>query len=201
MADFDDFRLGRGPERQLERPIRSGPPIPLIMAFVLALSAGALWYFLWRPKASAPEAVPAVAQTTVDRSRRAAEPGEAIDLPPLDQSDGVVRALAERLSSHPVAAAWLTTTDLIRNLTVVVTDIADGDTPAKHLRPLRPAGSFAAKTSGGSTWMDPASYHRYDAIAAAVDGLDARSVARFYATVKPRVDDAYHELTGPGGDF
>ena len=112
-----------------------------------------------------------------------------------------MRTLAQRLSSQPVAAAWLTTDGLIRNLTVVVTNIADGDTPAKHLRPLRPAGSFAAKTSGGSMWIDPASYHRYDAIAAAVDGLDARGVARFYATVKPRIDDACHELIGPDADF
>src|SRR6185436_17103797 len=90
---------------------------------------------------------------------------------------------------------------LIRNLTAVVTEIADGNTPAKDLRPLRPAGAYAAKTSGGSTWIDPATYHRYDAIAAAVDGLDARGVARFYATVKPRIDEAYHELTGSDADF
>jgi len=204
MADFDDLSLTPGPEPPFEPPARSSPPVSIIIVAlaVLLLSAGALWYFVFRPKPPAPTAAPpAVAQTTVDLPRRAAEPGEAIDLPPLDQSDAVVRMLVGRLSSHPAVVAWLTTNGLIRNLTVVVANIADGETPAKHLRPLRPAGSFVTKTSGGLTWIDPASYRRYDGIAAAVDGLDARGVARFYATVKPRIEDAYHDLIGPDANF
>jgi hypothetical protein len=134
-------------------------------------------------------------------ARSAAEPGEAIDLPPLDQSDALVRTLVGRLSSHPLIAAWLTTDGLVRNLTVVVANIADGDTPAKHLGPLRPAGSFSTKTSRGLLWVDPASYKRYDGIAAAVDSVDARGAARFYATVKPRIDDAYRDLAGSDPNF
>src|SRR5262245_29078609 len=61
MVDFDDYSLVRGPERQLAPPTRSGPPVPLIIAFaLLVLSAGALWYALSRPKTSAAETVPAV---------------------------------------------------------------------------------------------------------------------------------------------
>jgi hypothetical protein len=205
MPDFADISFNRSSGPGLEPPRRSGPPWwPIISTLVLLLAAGALWYFVIRGRTPPPAPQP-VAQTTVELprqpARRAAEPGEAIDLPPLDQSDAVVRMLIGRLSSHPVAAAWLTTDGLIRNLTVVVANIADGQTPAKHLRPIRPAGSFATKTSGGLTWIDPASYRRYDGIADAVDGLDARGVARFYATVKPRIDDAYHDLIGPDANF
>lgn len=203
MADFDDLSLVRGPEPQLEPPARTGPSfVTILVAALVCLTAGAIYFYYTRQKpAPTAAAKPAVAQTTVDVPRRTAEPGEAIDLPPLDQTDTIVRTLVEKLSSHPVAAAYLTTNGILRNMTVVVTNIADGDTPAKHLRPLRPSKAFAVKSSGGATFIDPASYHRYDAIATAVDALDARAVARFYATVKPRIDDAYRELIGPDATF
>jgi len=205
MADFNDLSFDH------DRPGTPDPIAPespsyapwLIGALVLlAVALGALWYFVLRARTEPPKKV---AETTVDvprpPARRTAEPGEAIDLPPLDQTDALVRTLVGRLSSNPVAAAWLTTNGLIRNLTVVIANIADGETPAKHLAPLRPKGSFATATSGGVMRIDPASYRRYEEIAAAVDGLDARGVARFYATIKPRIQDANRDLAGKDGDF
>jgi hypothetical protein len=203
MADFDDISLHRAPEP--DKPAATGPPLwPPIAVGVLILALLALWYVRGRTPAPANTQL-AVAQTTVDLpklpARLAAEPGEAIDLPPLDQSDAIVRTLAARLSSHPTVAAWLTTDQLIRNITVVVANIADGQTPAKHLRALRPAGSFTARQSGGLTWLDAAGYRRYDSIADGVESLDGRGVARFYATVKPRIAEAYRDLGGGDGDF
>jgi hypothetical protein len=205
MADLDeDLPFDSGPARPpAPPPPGDGPTIwPFAAIAVLLIALGALWYAGSRSTPAAPPPAPRVVeQTTVDLKRGPGEPGDKIDLPPLDETDAIVRTLAGRLSSHPVAAAWLTTNGLIRNFTVVVTNIADGETPAKHLAPLKPAGAFATKTSGGLTWIDPASYQRYDGIAAAVDGLDARGVARFFATIKPRVDDAYHDLVGPDANF
>jgi len=202
MATFDDLSLNRNTTQQPVEPPGSGTGFwPIIIVVILGLSAGVL-YFVYRAKTPAPQNV---AQSTGDvarpPARHAAEPGDAIDLPPLEQSDAVVRSLVEKLSSHPVVAAWLTTNGLIRNLTVVIANIADGETPAKHLRPLKLSGDFATKTSRGLMFIDSSSYHRYDGIAAAVGALDARGVARFYATIKPRIDDAYHELAGSDPDF
>jgi hypothetical protein len=207
MADFDDLSFDRAPAPEPPPEPPPGPSVWPVVAIVgLVAGLGALWYFGTATRTPAPESAPAaapksVAQTSVDLPRRSAEPGEQIDLPPLDQSDAVVRMLVGRLSSHPAIAAWLTTNGLIRNLTVVVANIADGETPAKHLAPLRPKGSFATRTSAGLTWIDPASYQRYDGVTAAVDSLDARGVARFYATVKPRIDDAYRDLAGGDANF
>src|SRR5262249_25672847 len=115
MADFDDLSFDRD-RRPLPDPVllEESPSFTpwLIVALVLLVAAiGALWYFVLRAKTEAPSK--AVAQTTVDLprppARRAAEPGDAIDLPPLDQTDAVVRTLVGRLSSHPAVAAWLTT--------------------------------------------------------------------------------------------
>ena len=49
--------------------------------------------------------------------------------------------------------------------------------------------------------IDPRSYRRYDAYADAVGALDARGTARLYATLKPRIQDAYRELGETGTDF
>jgi hypothetical protein len=202
MADLDDLSFDSGPVRPPVAP-PPGPPLwPIAAVAVLLVALGALWYFGTResgsPTASGPKPVE---QTTVEVAHRAAEPGDKIDLPPLDQTDALVRTLVGALSSHPVVAAWLTTNGLIRNVTVTVANIADGETPAKHLAPLKPQGAFSTRSASGATWVDPASYHRYDAIGDAIDGLDARGVARLYATIKPRIDDAYHDLVGAQGDF
>jgi hypothetical protein len=203
MADFDDVSLDRAdtpsPSPQLLPPQSSGPPLwPIVATFALIAGLAALWYFGTRHNTPPP----AVAQPVeAPHPSRAAEPGDQIDLPPLDQTDALVRMLVAKLSSHPVVAAWLTTDGLIRNLTVVVANVADGETPAKHLKPIRPVGPFTTKTSGAETWIDPASYQRYDGIAAAVGGLDARGTAHLYATLKPRINDAYRDLAGPDINF
>ena len=201
MGEPGDYSFDSRPAPRAPAP--AGPPLwPILAAAALLAVLAGLWYLGSRQSTPSPEPAPrAVAQTTVDRPRGAAVPGDKIDLPPLDETDTLIRTLVGRLSSHPAVAAWLTTNGLIRNATVVVANIADGETPAKHLAPLKPRAPFSTSTSRGLTWIDPISYRRYDAIGDAIDGLDPRGVARFYATIKPRVDDAYHDLVGADGNF
>jgi hypothetical protein len=106
-----------------------------------------------------------------------------------------------QLSSHPKVAAWLTTDQLIRNFTVVVSNVAAGRTPARHLVRLRPAERFQVSEQGSTISIDPRSYRRYDAYADAVAAIDARGAARLYATLKPRIQDGYRELGYPDGNF
>ena len=42
--------------------------------------------------------------------------------------------------------------------------------------------------------MDPASYERYTPLADAVASVDPAGSARLYATLKPRIEEAYREL-------
>jgi len=196
MAVFDDLDFRTGNEPDLPPP--SGrPPLwqPIAAGAVLVVLLLGLWYLGTHRKAPAPEPARPAARAAVEPPRRgAAEPGEAIDLPPIDESDALIRTLVTRLSSHPKVAAWLTTDHLIRNIAAVINNVAEGDTPAKHLRAVRPAGAFPVKKANGQTLIDPAGYKRYDAIADAVEAVDARGVARFYATVKPRISEAFVDL-------
>ena len=126
---------------------------------------------------------------------------EKIPLPPLSQTDALVRQLVVKLTSHPKALAWLATDGLIANFTVATFNISDEKTPVMHLRTLAPQTPFSVLKTPRGFVVDPKSYHRYDEYAAAVSGLDPAGTARLYLTLKPRITEAYRELGFPEGDF
>ena len=200
MAEFQDLRLDR-PDPQPEEPPARRFPLWMGIAIAGVLVAGIAYFFYFR---RGPAQTPAKTQTEQavkpPAPRGPAEPGENIPLPPLDESDALVRELVAGLSAHPTVAAWLTTDHLVRNFTVVVTNISHGQTPAVHLRKVRPAGGFQTRETAGRLFIDPRSYQRYDAHANAVEAIDARGAAKLYATLNPRIEDAYRDL-GDTGDF
>ena len=120
--------------------------------------------------------------------------GDPITLPPLDQSDTLVRTLVQALTESPAVMSWLPTNGLIRNFTVVVSNIAEGPTPAKHVKVLRPAAPFRIISRDGSTFVDPRSYDRYTTIADAIASVSPAGAAKLYATLKPRIEDAQRDL-------
>ena len=129
--------------------------------------------------------------------------GEAqpVVVPPLDESDQTVRALVRALSNHEAVVAWLATNGLIRNFTLAVTNIADGATPAKQLTALRSSTPFRPIESNGKWFVDPPSYDRYTRIADAVQSIDPAGAARLYATLKPRIAEAFGDLGYPDRQF
>jgi Protein of unknown function (DUF3014) len=204
MPDLDDVQFQRTPEgRPPERPASQGwvPVVLLACALLGAVVAG----YIFLRRSPARDAARAETEQAVGpraaAGRLPAEPGEDIPLPPLDETDALVRALVARLSSHPRVAAWLTTDRLIRSFTVAVVNLADGHTPAPRVPTLAPDGPFQVVQQDGHLYIDSRAFQRYDGHAAAVSGIDARGAARLYATLKPRIDEAYNELGAPHGDF
>lgn len=141
---------------------------------------------------TAPAPAPPVAQPAT--TTRLGGDVAPLDLPPLDQSDGAIAALVTALSSHPRVAAWLSTTGLIRNFTVVVENIAAGKTPAMHLHVLSLSSPFQTSGSQDRLVIDARSYRRYDALAAAVASIEPAAAARLYGGLRPRIDEAYRDL-------
>jgi hypothetical protein len=201
MADLDEVRIERTSAPH-EDPPASRRRLPIVVGAVVILALLGAGYFVLRrpPAANAPASADQAAKPRAP-ARLPAEPGENIALPPLDETDALVRELVARLSSHPRVAAWLTTDQLVRNFTVVVLAIAEGRAPGPRLRPLAPDGAFRVVQAGPTVQIDPRTFQRYDTHASAVAGIDARGAARLYATLKPRIDDAYKELGAPHGDF
>lgn len=203
MLDIQEYELRKTPgEPPPEDPGRSIGVRIAATVLVVAIGIAAYIVFGGR-KASGPATAPQPVATSprpqpVDPLGRDAA---AIVLPPLDETDAVVRELVIALSSHPSIAAWLATDGLIRNFTVVVTNIADGRTPARHLSRLRPTPSFRVIERGGDLYIDPRSYERYNTLAAAASSIDPAGSARLYATLKPRIEEAYRELGRPDTPF
>lgn len=197
MQDPADYELNTGREHAPEVHPDDGPPRKWIAAVVVLLVAALVGgYFLFRTKVQPP---PAAADAR--GAQEGAEPvtplgGEPMpgDVPPLEESDAFVRELLRHLSNHPKVAAWLATDGLIRNFTVVVTNISEGRTPSGHLKVLRPATGFSVLSEGGTLRVDPRSYERYNDLAAAVESVNPSGTAEIYATLKPRIEDAHREL-------
>ena len=109
--------------------------------------------------------------------------------------------LVRKLSSHPRVAAWLTTKGLIRNFAAVVLRINDRQTPANLVQPLRPTAAFRVTEQNGGIYIDGHSYERYAPLAQAAASIDAKGSASLYATLKPRIEEAYRELGAPDPSF
>ena len=203
MSQLDDYEIERPePERQEREPRRYGRLLLVAAVLVvLAAVAAGVWISQRRTRAGG-----IAAGKAADPSRRPAAPRgelgppvEPIDLPPLDLTDPVVRDLLRHLSSRPELAAWLASDDLIRNLVVSVENVAAGQTPARHLRRLKPSGTFQSR--GEALTINPSSYSRYDRLADTLESMDAANLARVYSLLKPRMRDAYRELGHPEGDI
>jgi hypothetical protein len=197
MDELSDYELEKTDEESA--PVASGHTRWRIAWIVAALivAAGIPAYY-WYPQA--PEAPAQSAPTVAYRPLSApVNAAPTVDVPPLDQSDELVRRLVSALSSHPQVMAWLATPNLIRTFTVAVENIANGATPARHVRVLRPAAPFRIVEDGEVLRIDPRSFDRYNALADAVASIDAQGAATLYTTLEPRIEEAYRELGRSGG--
>lgn len=193
--DFELRERPDGPNYQPAKPPAKG--VWIAAAAVIAAAVIAAYFAFGRPRKPILEApgIPRAATAAADRALGGQ--AAAIQVPPLDQTDPLVRELVKQLTSHPLAAAWLATSGLIRNFAVVLSNTADGRTPSAQLRTLHPASPFQVIDRGGRLVIDPRSFQRYDGVAAAIASVDPAGAARLYATLKPRIDEAYRELGSP----
>jgi len=202
--DLPDYDLHGTPGESAAPVQSSGPAVgPTIAVFLLIAAVCAAIYvaFRWQPT-RAPSTTPVPAAPAAATAPPAlGGPAEPVTIPPLDASDSVVRSLVQALSESPAVMAWLPTNGLIRNFTVVVANIADGATPAKHLKNLRPGSPFRVVERGSDTYVDPRSYDRYNVIADAVTSIDPTAAAKLYGTLKPRIEDANRELGVQNASF
>jgi len=205
MDSLDDFRLESepAPPSSPEPQRSSRTPVWIALAAV-AVVVLAVVVFMARRGAQSPAAkAPGTsAAASNPDSREALGPAvEPIELPPLVLTDPLVRDLLGRLSSSPTLAVWLATDGLIRAFVVSVENVADGESPAKHVRALAPRTPFRTLTEDRTVLVDGRSYARYDGIASAAASMDPAGLARVYSMLKPRLVEAYKELGHPEGDL
>jgi hypothetical protein len=199
MADISNLDLRKAEQAdQVDSFEPAGPRVPrwfwlALVAFFAAVAVTIFVVSKRRPAAEPPAPVAAKPAPT-DAARPLGGDAERVDVPPLDQSDAIVRELVRRITSNPTALKWLATDGLIRNFAVVVANVVADENPARHLRALTPSSSFQTVERGGELFVDPRGYERYDRIAGAAASIDAEGAARVYATLKPRIEEAYGDL-------
>jgi hypothetical protein len=176
-------------------------PATLALVAVVAVGLLAALYFLFRNPA-APAGTPRPAASAPTASPIATATPPAVPLPPLDESDAFVRERAGGLSAHPEVARWLGRTALVRTLTVVVVNVAHGETPRPHLEFLAPKQRFlAARRPGRLIVPDAAGFAGYDVFADAIASVDASTAAAAFQTLSPLFEAAYVDLGHPEGGF
>ena len=197
MTEWDDVEIqkptgGFGPRKP------GLLPVGIVVALLLI---GAGFYFLYWNRA-APEPTPvAEAPPEPIETEVVEEAAPPIELPPLGESDALLRDLVAKLSSNPRLASWLLPDNLIRRFTMIVDNIAEGVSPRAHLLFLETDEEFRVIERAGSTYIDPASYSRYDTVGKIFASLDAEGSAELYRTVKPLIDEAYTEVGRPDQSF
>jgi hypothetical protein len=199
-GDWDDEELLKSTPETVRPGKSSRRAGPWFLAALLVAAAGLLMYVAFgnwtigNGTTTAGSPAPPVAARP---SQPLGGDPMSVAVPPLDESDAVVGKLLETLSSHPRVLAWLATKGLIRNFTVVVSNIAEGKTPATLVPVLRPASRFNTIERGTAVLVDPESHERYTPLAEAVASLDPAGTARLYATLKPRIEEADRDLGNP----
>jgi hypothetical protein len=178
MADISDYELQKDSDPVPRESGSSGRWIAVAVLFVLAVGAG---------------------ETDAANQPLGAD-GPAIALPPLDETDTLVRTLASGLSSHPLLVSWLATDGILRRFTVVIDNIAYGQPVRKQLTEVTPAGPFRVAGRGGVLRADPRNYARYEPLTAAMESIDPMRAAQMYSMLRPRLEEAYLEL-GRGVSF
>jgi hypothetical protein len=209
MEYHDDLNLRQPSDDTpvlLPTHLEEEPPLwpKLVAIAVLLIAVASTGYLLFRNRGAATPAnaptAPAAAAPTEPPPVLGTD-AAPIDLPPLNESDDVVRGLVKELTSNPAVAAWLATKNLIRNFTVVVTNIAAGEPAANLVPALRPASRFQVEEHGEDLFINPRSYSRYLPLATAATSIDPKDAARLYTMLKPRIEDAYKELGQPNTSF
>lgn len=191
MPDVSDYEIFKPSEPPSPSRRSIGLWIAVAVILVAAL-ATLLWLVAHRRQPPAPVTAHTEAPPAPERPLGGA--GDAISLPPLNETDPLVRELMKKISANPRIAAWLATDDLIRDFTIGVANVAQGQSATRQLSMLRPPSNFRVIDRGNQITIDPKSYARYDSFAAAAESLDPAGTARLYATLKPRIEEAAREL-------
>lgn len=194
------------------RSISASVLIPVV-SVVVVLAAAILATIFLRGQPGAGDATPTPSPTpslsptdapspTVDLGADAARNATPIVLPPLADSDAIVRRLVGEIAKHPDAVARLVPEGAIETFVAAVDNVAAGGSPRVHLRHMAPGGAYQALPLDGDSFeVAPASYARYDAIVEIVTSVEPRDVARLYHQLKPLTSEAYRNLGYPRGDF
>ncbi len=211
----------REPDPYRPPAARSGASWALPAVLVLAVAAGAGWWFWWRP-AHAPVAAPTATAPAPEPAAPASEPASApaqaasapqnpVDglaaaapsLPALADSDAYVAKSLNELLGPQKVASFLQLDGFVRRAVATVDNLGR-HTAASRLWPVQPTpGRFQVEgpEEAATQTIAPANAARYGAFVAFAEALPREGVVKLYAQLYPLFQTAYEELGYPGKYF
>lgn len=176
---------------------------PMVIALVILglLGSGAFIYYQMTKDLPTPQPLASTGESPDFENEPASPAPEAIQVPPVDASDEILRSLVEQVSEHPQLARWALNDDLARRFVAAIDSMARGDSPRGHVTFMAPQGAFRAERQQQDLVIDDASFARYDLMTQVFLSLDTATSVRLYRQLEPLFDEAYQDLGYPGGDF
>ncbi len=177
-----------------------------LVAGGLIVAIGLVWWFFGRSPEVTVTGTPLVTDSTPAVSTPTprpaiAQPEPEPDLPELSESDPFVRDRLSSLSSDPVWLDWLGVDDLVGRAVTAVANIGVGASPAEQLPFMQPSDTFTVIQEGERTFVDPASYRRYDAVTSVIASVDVGMAATVYRRLGPLFEAAWRPLGFGEADF
>ena len=147
------------------------------------------------PAEDIPEPVAVVTET------EAVEPEPPPPLPPLEESDELVRDQLSAAGVGPMLSPPEEQEDLVQRSAALVDGFSRGVVLRKLLPVDPPKAAFSALEEDGKMYMNPAGYSRYDSYSEAIDSLDTSALVSSFDTLRPLYEEAYGQLGLDPNDF
>jgi hypothetical protein len=216
-----DLEPNPSAETQLQQPPpkKSGVKGIWIATAILALVviAGFLGWRAWLSmQTPGPELVP---PPVVKPPDAIAGPVVAAD------GDTLLKGAAAGLSPEAILSEWLSLPGIVQRLVAATFSVSRGESPRELLSFMKPAGAFSVdeeseklppgpkvKPKKGKkappppkavvhSFINSASYARYDTVAKVIGSIDLATVGKLYAKLRPYADAAFREAGPPGKKF
>jgi hypothetical protein len=122
---------------------------------------------------------------------------DLVILPELDSSDEQIREVIA--STAPMLSQWLSADHLIRKYMIIVNDLAQGMTIAKHLNFLKLDQPFEVEQNGEGLFLSAKSYQRYSVLAKSIYSIDIPAMVTVYQRFRPLLLQVFAEFSYPDG--
>jgi hypothetical protein len=177
-----------------------------LAALVVLLAGAGVAYYFWKAGQSEPGLGPPRAEPAQPAPQKPAEPAirhpleapAAEPLPPLAESDRMLREALAQLIGSQALAALLQPDRIVMRIVATVDNLPRQSAP-QRMMPLKPApGAFEAAEGKA---IGPRNAARYEAYLALARAVDARAAVDLYVRLYPLFQKAYAEIGFPNAYF
>jgi hypothetical protein len=124
----------------------------------------------------------------------------AVDIP-LDVSDAAVKASLMAVASSPTFARLLVNERLIEKFVINVHNLANAELSPKDALVVVPVQKFSTYEQADRTWIDNASFQRYNTYVDALESVDNDDLLSVFDNYEASIKEKFAEISRPGQNF